>query len=108
MPTVTKKDLANTIAEHTGLTQTECKNTIAELLSLIEDVLGENNSIELRGFGTFYPKVRMPRPARNIHTGEVVPLLKRVVPLFRYSSPCVNAVQDALSGGEITSLFDID
>ncbi len=106
MPTVTKRDIVVEIAERTGFTQTEVKQVVEELLSGIGEILAENNTIEIRGFGTFYPKIRKPRPARNIHTGEVVPLKKRVVPLFRYSTGVKERVNAALLGGEVESIFD--
>lgn len=105
MATVTKKDLVIKIADKTGLTQTDAKIVVEELLSSIGDILGEDRSIEVRGFGTFYPKIRKPRPARNIRTGEVVPLAKRVVPLFRFSSELKSKIDNSLKGGEVTSIF---
>lgn len=106
MSTVTKRDLVNEIAEHTGFTQVEVKETIEHLLTGITEILSDNSAIEIRGFGTFYPKVRKPRPARNIRTGEVVPLKKRVVPLFRYATSVKTKVNNALKGGDIEPLFD--
>lgn len=106
MKTVTKRDIVIDITNHTGFTQTEIKNVVETILSEISDVLAENNSIELRGFGTFYPKVRKPRPARNIHTGEVVPLQKRVVPLFRYSSNLKDLIDHGNKGSEVVPVFD--
>lgn len=105
MSTVTKRDLVSEVAEHTGFTQVEVKETIEHLLNAITEILAENHTIEIRGFGSFYPKVRRPRPARNIRTGTVVPLKKRVVPLFRYASGVKNKVNKALKGGEVESIF---
>lgn len=105
MATVTKKDLVGTIAEETGLTQADAKIVVEELLETIAEILEDENSIEIRGFGTFYSKVRKPRPARNIRTGEVVPLKKRVVPLFRFSSDLRLKIDQGVKGGEIQSIF---
>jgi nucleoid DNA-binding protein len=82
----TKHDLITAISKTTGLTQADARIVVEELLKSIAGILSAGRTIEIRGFGTFYTKVRKPRPARNPKTGEVVPLLKRVVPLFKYSS----------------------
>lgn len=107
MSTVTKRDLVNEIADHTGFTQIEVKETIEQVLESIAEILSNNDALEIRGFGTFYPKVRKPRPARNIRTGEVVPLKRRVVPLFRYATGVKRKVNGALRGGEIEPIFDL-
>jgi nucleoid DNA-binding protein len=107
MATATKRDLVNQISVQTGLTQIDAKIVVEELLSTIGDVLSENKNIEIRGFGTFIPKERKPRPARNIRTGEVVPLKKRIVPIFRYSAELKKKVDNALKGGEVKSIFTV-
>ncbi|MGM0444140.1 MAG: HU family DNA-binding protein [Fibrobacterota bacterium] len=94
--TVTKREIVIDIANKTGLTQTEVKEIVEELIISISDILERNESIEIRGFGTFYPKIRKPRPARNIHTGQVVPLQERAVPLFRYSNNMKEKINNAL------------
>jgi nucleoid DNA-binding protein len=40
--------------------------------------------------------MRKPRPARNPKTGEVVPLNRRLVPLFKYSGDMKKKIVDAL------------
>ncbi|MFH0920033.1 MAG: HU family DNA-binding protein [Fibrobacterota bacterium] len=85
MANVTKQDLIGEISKNTGLTQADVKVAVEEFLTVISETLTEKKAIEIRGFGTFLTKVRKPRPARNPKTGEVVPLLERTVPLFKFS-----------------------
>jgi nucleoid DNA-binding protein len=92
----TKHDLIAEVSRFTGLTQGDTKIVVEELLETIASTLEQGNSIEIRGFGTFYTKVRKPRPARNPKTGEVIPLKKRVVPLFKFSGELKKAVADCL------------
>jgi integration host factor subunit beta len=92
----TKHDLITKVAESTGLTQSDTKIVVEELLGTICKFLEGQNSIEIRGFGTFYTKMRKPRPARNPKTGEVVPLNKRLVPLFKYSGDMKKKICSAL------------
>ena len=96
MPNTTKHDIIASVAKFTGLTQADTKIVVEELLQTIGKILEEGKCIEIRGFGTFYTKVRKPRPARNPKTGEVVPLLRRVVPLFKYSSELKKRISHSL------------
>lgn len=96
MPNTTKHDIIASVAKFTGLTQADTKIVVEELLQTIGAILEEGKCIEIRGFGTFYTKVRKPRPARNPKTGEVVPLHRRVVPLFKYSSELKKRISQTL------------
>lgn len=96
MANTTKHDLIASVAKETGLTQSDTKIVVEELLDSIAKILEEGKTIEIRGFGTFYTKERKPRPARNPRTGDVVPLGKRRVPLFKYSSELKKKISTAL------------
>jgi|WetSurMetagenome_2_1015567.scaffolds.fasta_scaffold00048_37 nucleoid DNA-binding protein len=96
MANATKHDLIVEVSKSTGLTQADTKIVVEELLDTIAKNLEAEKTIEIRGFGTFYTRIRKPRPARNPKTGEVVPLHKRVVPLFKYSGEFKAAISEAL------------
>ncbi len=96
MANITKHDLIASVAKFTGLTQADTKIVVEEFLETISQILQDSETIEVRGFGTFYTKVRKPRPARNPKTGEVVPLAKRVVPLFKYSNQLKKKISRSL------------
>ena len=68
MANSTKQDLIASISKHTGLTQSDTKVVVEEFLESTSQILEDNKTIEIRGFGTFYTKVRKPRPARNPKT----------------------------------------
>ena len=55
------------------------------IMSAIIDSLADNERVELRGFGTFGIKHRMPKKARNPGTGEPIYLPERYVPTFKPS-----------------------
>jgi nucleoid DNA-binding protein len=92
----TKHDLITDVAKLTGLTQADTKIVVEVLLETISKLLEEGKPIEIRGFGTFYTKERKPRPARNPKTGEVVPLPRRAVPLFKYSNELKKLISESL------------
>ena len=97
MANTTKHDLISSVSKFTGLTQSDTKVVVEEFLETISKTLEESKTIEIRGFGTFYTKVRKPRPARNPKTGEVVLLPRRMVPLFKFSSELKKSISNSLS-----------
>jgi nucleoid DNA-binding protein len=58
--------------------------------------ISEGKRIELRGFGVFKSKSRKPRMARNPKTGELVPLEKRYVPVFKPSPDFLTRVNEMM------------
>lgn len=97
MANTTKHDLIASVSKFTGLTQADTKIVVEEFLETIARYLEAESTIEIRGFGTFYTKERKPRPARNPKTGEVVPLDRRLAPLFKYSSELKRRISEALA-----------
>ena len=94
MANTTKHDLIAAVADETGLTQADTRIAVEQFLDTVAELLEAEETIEIRGFGTFYIKERKPRPARNPKTGEVVLLGKRVVPLFKYSAELKKCISD--------------
>lgn len=72
MSSVKKSDLVSKIASQTGLAASDTKIVVDELINAINNELLNENTIELRGFGTFNVKSRKARTARNLSTGEKV------------------------------------
>ncbi len=98
MANVTKQAIINEISRKTGLTQSDVKIAVEEFLAAVSEILTDGKTIEIRGFGAFLTKTRKPRPARNPKTGEVVPLLERVVPLFKFSSELKQLINSPAKG----------
>jgi integration host factor subunit beta len=80
---MTKKELANTIAEETKLTQILVKEIMQRVFDGIIDTLEKEGRIELRNFGVFEVKQRKPRKARNPRTGEKVMVPAKKVVTFK-------------------------
>ena len=85
MKNITKQDLIQESSLSSGHPQTETRAVAEQFMKVILEMLYDEKTIEIRGFGTFYTKERKPRPARNPRTGEICPLDKRRVALFRFS-----------------------
>jgi DNA-binding protein HU-beta len=93
---MTRADIAAKIANATGLSKVETETVVEGFILCVIEALKENESIEIRGFGTFKVKERKPRTARNPKTGAKVDLGKRFVPMFKVSKEFKKAVNDAL------------
>ncbi len=62
---MTKQDIVDIVSNATGLTKVETEAVMNGVMATIIDSLGKNDRVELRGFGTFGVKHRMPKKARN-------------------------------------------
>ena len=94
---MTKQDIVNTVAEATGLTKVETAAVMNGVMATIIESLGRNERVELRGFGTFGVKHRMPKKARNPGTGEAIYLPERHVPTFKPAKHMRLHVNDSLT-----------
>ena len=72
MPTTTKKELVNRIADSTYVKRVVAKTILQEFLDEIVSELAKGNRIEFRDFGVFETKTRQARIAQNPKTLEPV------------------------------------
>lgn len=101
MPTITKKDLARSVADTIG-----CKNNLTlqmvdSLFDAMRETLIEGNRIEIRGFGVLEVKATKPKPAaRNPRTGEVVYVPARRKTHFKPGKQLKEALHDTHSDAD--------
>lgn len=93
---MTKADIVDEISKATGLTKIETKAVVDGVFASIIKAIAGGKRIELRGFGVFKSKGRKPRMARNPKTGELVPLDKRFVPVFKPSPDFLEVVNESM------------
>ena len=91
-----KQDIVDNVANATGLTKVEVEAVLNESFSEIIKALSSNDKIELRGFGTFSVKHRLPKQARNPKTGDPIFLPERYVPVFKPSKLMKKTVNEKL------------
>ena len=82
---MTKQNIVDAVSDATGLTKVETEAVMNGVMATIIEALATNKRVELRGFGTFGVKHRMPKKARNPGTGEPIYLPERFVPTFKPS-----------------------
>ena len=93
---MTKQEIVDVVSDATGLTKVETETIMNGIMMTIIDSLARNEKVELRGFGTFGIKHRMPKKARNPGTGEPVFLPERFVPTFKPSKLMRSRVNDLI------------
>ena len=80
---MTKTDIINILAEGTGLTKLETGAVIDGFFATIRYALQKEDTVDIRGFGSFRVATRKARKARNPRTGEVLAIPEKKVPVFR-------------------------
>lgn len=91
----TKSDLIDTIYEKTDHELKDVRSIIDMFLDEIKESLEKDQSVELRGFGTFEIRERKGREkARNPKTGAIVSVEDHAVVGFRSGKDLKNSVWD--------------
>ncbi len=81
---VRKYDIVDTIYSETNIDKRIVQISIDYFLTLLKDSLKKGYTIELRGFGTFEPRLRKGKSkARNPKSGETVVVDPHYVAAFR-------------------------
>ena len=90
---VTKFDLVESVSLKTKYEKKTIQNVLETLLENIKTSLKDGATIELRGFGTFEPRLRKGRSrARNPKTGEQLSVAPHYVAAFRSGQELKNAL----------------
>ena len=82
-----KQELVDAVAGKLGpdASKRQVEDTLRAILEEVEDTLRKGESVQLVGFGTFEPRKRAARTARNPQTGERVRVRAATVPAFKAS-----------------------
>ncbi|MGN0867090.1 MAG: HU family DNA-binding protein [Oligosphaeraceae bacterium] len=92
--TMTKRKIANEVAERIGITQSAAFEAVKAMLSTISDTLAAGGHIELRGFGIFEIVTQRQRVGRNPNNPQVpVKIPARKVVKFRAGTELAESVR---------------
>ncbi|NLO05365.1 MAG: HU family DNA-binding protein [candidate division WS1 bacterium] len=80
---MTKADLVEAIAEQADLKKADAERALAAFVDTVAKALSRGQSLQITGFGTFEPRKRAARKARNPQTGEEIDVPATTVPAFR-------------------------
>jgi DNA-binding protein HU-beta len=90
---VTKSDLANALAETTGMTKTASEKTVKAIIESVTTCLKKGDKLTLVGFGTFSTSKRDARKGQNPQTGKKISIPATVLPKFKAGK----ALKDSLN-----------
>ncbi|MCR5725532.1 MAG: integration host factor subunit beta [Treponema sp.] len=92
---ITKYDLVEAVYQNTKHEKRVVQEVVENLLLELKDSLKDGATIELRGFGTFEPRLRKGRSkARNPKTGELLSVAPHYVAAFRSGQELRKALWD--------------
>lgn len=87
-----KKELVETVANKTGKSQKEVKETLEAILSTINETLKKGEKVTLIGFGTFSVQQSEARTGRNPQTGKPMQIKAKKRPKFKPGSELASTV----------------
>lgn len=84
-----KSEIEEKIAEEFKLEKQTSKKILNVIIDTLIDSIKNNNRIEIRGFGSFFPKKYDSYKGRNPKTGDSIDVPVKVLPIFRPSKELV-------------------
>jgi len=82
---VTKEKIITEVYEQTGLSKSQSREVVENLLEILKSTLAREENILISGFGKFVVKRKRPRRGRNPQTKQDLQLRARKVVVFKTS-----------------------
>ena len=80
---MTKAEIVSKISERTGVEKTTASVVVESLMLEIKESIKQNESVFLRGFGTFLSKERKEKTGRNISKNTTIIIPSHHIPFFK-------------------------
>lgn len=93
--THSRASIAKTLAEKCGVSRTEAKSLLDEILEQISQSLADGEDVKLSMFGSFRVRQKPQRPGRNPKTLEPVNIMPRRSISFKPSDRMKSRIQNA-------------
>jgi DNA-binding protein HU-beta len=90
---MTKEDVINQITEQTGLDPQLSQSIIEAYFALVKTAVSQGETLYVRSFGSFGPKQRAAKVARNINENTAIRIEAHTIPYFKPSREFVNQVR---------------
>jgi DNA-binding protein HU-beta len=81
--TLGKADLADLVAEKTGLSKKDSTAALEAAMDAVGAALRRGDKVQLTGFGSFEVRARKARKGKNLRTGETIDIPASKVPAFK-------------------------
>jgi len=88
-----KADLVEAIGEKAELSKKDAAAALEAVVDTVTTALGNGDKVALIGFGTFEPRPRSERTAKNPQTGEKIVVPATTVPAFKAGRALKDAVK---------------
>tara|TARA_B100001123_G_C15338972_1_gene1033978 strand:- start:6244 stop:6522 length:279 start_codon:yes stop_codon:yes gene_type:complete len=89
-----RSQIEDEIAKAFNLEKTLSHRVVDLLISSMSKAISENDRVEIRGFGSFYPKKYKSYKGRNPKTGESIQVPEKILPLYRPSRDLLDKLND--------------
>ena len=90
---ITKEELQNLLVDQLGLSKRECRDLVNAVFEEMRTALEDDEAVKLEGFGRFQPRRRPKRWARNLKSGERIPISERRVVTFHPSKKLTDTIE---------------
>jgi integration host factor subunit beta len=95
---VIKSELVDRISsQNPHLYRQDAEKIVNAIFAEIASAMARGDRVELRGFGSFFVKLRAGRTGRNPRTGALVSVRRKAVPFFRTGKTMKSRLNNPLS-----------
>ncbi len=91
---MTKNELADKIAQRTGLSGSQAREVVEATVDAVSDELASGGDVSLAGFGKFSVSNRSARQGRNPATGETIHIAASKAAKFSAASALKKRLND--------------
>jgi len=91
---MTKAELVSKISLNTGVEKTTTMAIVESIMKEIKLSIKNNESVYLRGFGTFKAKKRAEKTGRNIKKNTTIIIPEHYIPSFKPSKDFIKDVKN--------------
>lgn len=85
-----KSELEDIVGEEFKLEKGISKKVVDVIVYSLINAIRNNDRIEIRGFGSFFPKTYKAYQGRNPKSGEAITVPEKVLPIFRPSKDLIS------------------
>ena len=93
---MTKAEIVSKISEQTGVEKVTALAVVESFMKEVRTSITNNESVFLRGFGTFKPKKRAEKTGRNISRNTTIIIPAHHIPAFKPAKVFVNQVKESV------------
>ena len=93
---MTIAEIVSNISEKTGIEKVTALAVVEAFMGEVRSSISSNQSVFLRGFGTFNPKKRAEKTGRNISKNTTIIIPAHHIPAFKPAKVFVKQVKESL------------